>query len=235
MSQAILHVLCEGQTEDRFANNVLKTYLKDFSIVVKTTILITNKKKNTRGGMFSYTQAENDLNLLFKQHAKKTFEQHYYTTMFDLYALPADFPGYSDAKKIADCYKKVETLERCFAEKINCRKFIPHIQLHEFEALVFCGLVHLLIDYPDMEKQVENLQKIVVQHANNTERINDDPETAPSKRIIKEFEGKHHYDKPKSGAFVTDKVGIEALKSKCSHFKEWIEKLERLSGSDTEN
>jgi hypothetical protein len=235
MSQIILHILCEGQTEDRFANSVLKAYLKNFGIVVKTTILITSKKKNTKGGMLSYTQAENDLKLLFKQHAKKTFEQHYYTTMFDLYALPDNFPGYSDAKKIPDCYEKVKTLEHCFVQKINCPEFIPYIQLHEFEALIFCGIEHLLIEYPDMEKQVENLQKIVEQHANNPEKINDNPETAPSKRIIKEFERKHHYDKPKSGAFVTDKVGIEALKSKCPHFKEWIEHLEKLSGYDTEN
>ncbi|MDR1182451.1 MAG: DUF4276 family protein [Bacteroidales bacterium] len=229
MSQIILHILCEGQTEDRFASTVLKPYLKKYDVIVKTTILITSKKKNSRGGMLSYAQVENDLKLLFKQHAKKTSETHYYTTMFDLYALPDDFPEYSDAKKISDCYKKVETLERHFAEKVNFHKFIPYIQLHEFEALVFCGLAHLLIDYPDMKTQVENLQKIVEQYANNPEKINDSPETAPSKRIIKEFESKHYYDKPKSGAFVTGKVGIEALKSKCPHFKAWVEKLEKLS------
>ncbi|MDR1527442.1 MAG: DUF4276 family protein [Dysgonamonadaceae bacterium] len=228
MIPVILHVLCEGQTEDRFANNVLKAYLKNYNIIVKTTILVTNKKKNSKGGMLSYTQVKNDLKLLFKQHAKKTSETHYYTTMFDLYALPDDFPGYSETKKIFDCYRKVEKLEQRFANEINLHPFIPYIQLHEFEALVFCGLEHLLIDYPDMEKQVKNLQEIVLQYANNPEKINDNPETAPSKRIIKEFESKHHYNKPKSGVFVTDKVSIEGLKSKCPHFKEWIEKLENL-------
>jgi hypothetical protein len=228
MSQVILHILCEGQTEDRFANSVLKAYLRSHDIAVKTTILVTNKKKNSRGGIFSYTQAKNDLELLFKQHSKNTFETHYYTTMFDLYALPDDFPGYSAARTIPDCYQKVEKLEHCFAQEIKSPKFIPYIQLHEFEALVFCGLEHLLVDYPDMEKQVKNLQKVIVQYTNNTEKINDNPATAPSKRIIKEFESKHHYDKPKSGTFVTDKVGIETLKGRCPHFKEWIEKLEKL-------
>ncbi|GHT29324.1 hypothetical protein AGMMS49574_05760 [Bacteroidia bacterium] len=229
MSQIILNVLCEGPTEDRFANHVLKSYLKDFNIVVKTTILFTSKKKNIRGGMLSYKQAKNDLELLIKQHSKKTYETHYYTTMFDLYALPDNFPNYKVANKIADCYKKVEKLEEEFAKDINSAKFIPYIQLHEFEALVFCGLEHLLVDYPDMTKQVENLKKIVASYSNNTEKINNNPATAPSKRIIKEFEKFHHYDKPKSGEFVTDKVGIEALKDKCPHFKEWIEKLEKLS------
>jgi hypothetical protein len=229
MSQVILNVLCEGQTEDRFANHVLKDYLKNFNIVVKTTILITNKKKNSRGGMLSYKQAKNDLSLLIKQHSKKTYETHYYTTMFDLYALPDDFPGYTDANKIPDCYLKIEKLEDKFKEDISSPNFLPYIQLHEFEALVFCGLEHLLVDYPDMTKQIINLQKVVEAYFGNTEKINDSPETAPSKRIINEFEKFHHYDKPKSGEFVTDKVGIEELKVKCLHFKEWIEKLEKLA------
>jgi hypothetical protein len=32
----------------------------------------------------------------------------------------------------------------------------------------------------------------------------------------------------KTGVFVTGKVGIEILKNKCPHFKEWVEKLEKL-------
>jgi len=45
MNQIILNVLCEGPTEDRFVQKVLKPYLKDFGIVVKTQLLLTNKKK----------------------------------------------------------------------------------------------------------------------------------------------------------------------------------------------
>ena len=229
MSQVILNILCEGQTEDRFANQVLKQYLKGYEIVIKTTILLTNKKKNIRGGILSYQQAKSDLGLLIKQHSKKTFEKHYYTTMFDLYALPSDFPSYEEANKIQDCYSVVKKLEEKFAEDIDCEKFIPYIQLHEFEALVFCGLEHLLIDYPDMAKQVSNLQKVVEAYEYNTEKINNSPQTAPSKRIIKEFERFHNYDKPKSGTLVTSRIGIEKLKNSCLHFKEWIEKLKNLS------
>lgn len=229
MSIVILNVLCEGQTEDRFANSVLKEHLKNFGIVVKTTILVTNKKKNIRGGMLSYQQAKTDLALLIKQHSKKTYEKHFYTTMFDLYALPNNFPGYADAIKIPDCYAITKKLEEEFGRDINHHQFIPYIQLHEFEALVFCGLEHLLIDYPDMTKQVEELKKVLVSYGDNPEKINNSPVTAPSKRIIKAFESKHHYDKPKSGELVTGKVGIPLLKEKCLHFKEWIENLEKIA------
>lgn len=229
MNQIILNVLCEGYTEDRFANSVLKEYLKGSGIVVKTTILLTNKKKKIRGGMLSYQQAKTELELLIKQHSRRTSEKHFYTTMFDLYALPNDFPGYADALKIQDCYAATKKLEDEFSKDINNPQFIPYIQLHEFEALVFCGLEYLLIDYPDMTKQVEDLKKVLVSFGDNPEKINNSPETAPSKRIMKAFESKHHYDKTKSGELVTSKARIPFLKEKCLHFREWIESLEKIS------
>lgn len=229
MSQIILNVLCEGATEDRFANAVLKEHLKSFGITVKTTILVTNKKKKTIGGIFSYQQVKNNLELLIRQHSKNTFEKHFYTTMLDWYALPNDFPGYTDAKKNQDCYTAIKKIEDAFGKDINHHLFIPYIQLHEFESLVFCGLEYLLVDYPDMEKQVEELKKVLKSYAGNPEKINDNPATAPSKRIIKAFESKHHYNKPKSGELVTNKVGIPLLKEKCTHFREWIECLEKIA------
>lgn len=229
MSQVILNVLCEGQTEDRFAQNVLKPYLKNFGIVVKTQLLLTNKKKNIRGGMISYERAKSDLSLWIKQHSTKTYETHYFTTMFDLYALPDDFPGYEVANRKTDCYDTVQLLEEEFGKDINSDRFIPYIQLHEFEALVFCGLEHLLVDYPDMTGEVESLKGILPRYDQNPEKINNSAVTAPSKRIIKAFELKHHYDKPKLGESVTSKVGIIGLKEKCFHFKEWIEKLEQIT------
>ncbi|KAA6335535.1 hypothetical protein EZS27_016237 [termite gut metagenome] len=227
--KVILNVLCEGQTEERFANKVLKDYLKDIGIIVKAQILTTNKKKNCKGGMLNYEQVKKDLSTWMKQCKSTTNEKHYYTTMFDLYALPTDFPCYAKASKTSDCYERIQILERSFANDINNCNFIPYIQIHEFEALVFCGLEYLLIDYPDMGKQIETLKKVVeTEYSNNPELINMSPETAPSRRIIKEFEKHHHYNKPKSGELVTSKVGIDALKEKCKHFKEWVEKLENI-------
>ena len=228
MKQVVLHVLCERQTEAGFVNKVLKGYLRDFNIVVKHIILATSRKKGAKGGLFSYRQAKNDLDMMIKQHSKKTSEVHFFTTMFDFYALPSDFPGYPDAMKIHDCYEKVKKIEHKFSEDISLCNFIPYIQLHEFEVLVFCGLKYLLIDYPAMTKQVDNLQRIVEKFDNNAEKIDGNPQSAPSKRIIKEFEPFHHYDKPKSGLLVTCKVGIGELKKKCPHFNEWIEKLENM-------
>ena len=229
MNQVILNVLCEGQTEERFVKKVLRPYLKDFGIIVKALLLLTSKKKNVRGGMINYERAKADLHLWNKQHFKNTHETHYFTTMFDLYKLPKDFPGYGEALKTADCYAAIRKLENDFKQDIEINRFIPYIQLHEFEALVFCGLDHLLEDYPDMGGEVEYLKKVVKEFDDNPEKINNRPATSPSRRIIKYFKSKHHYDKPKAGELVTSRVGIPILKEQCRHFKEWIEKLEKIA------
>lgn len=67
MNQVILNILCEGQTEDRFATKVLKPYLKSLGIVVKTQLLVTNRRKNIRGGMISYERVKTDLSLWIRE------------------------------------------------------------------------------------------------------------------------------------------------------------------------
>ena len=58
--------------------------------------------------------------------------------MIDLYALPKDFPGRSaQPRNPADPTPYVETLERAFGDDVGDRRFVPYIQLHEFEALLF--------------------------------------------------------------------------------------------------
>lgn len=229
MKATIIHVLCEGQTEQGFVEAVLRPYLQDKGVTgVKSILITTNKKKNARGGMLTYKQAETDINLLRLTKQESSYECHIFTTMFDLYALPDDFPGFSEATVLSDPYDRVKALEKALSESIAENRFIPYIQLHEFEALLFCGINYLSKLYPGCEKRCEMLSKDV-QKAGNPELINNGPTTAPSKRIIKAIEGEkkthYNYNKPATGKLVTKEIGIDELRNKCPHFNEWIEKL----------
>ena len=229
MKAKIIHILCEGQTEQGFVEEVLRPYLQDKGIKgIKSTLIETNKKKNARGGLLSYNHALTDLRILQRTKIDGDFERHIFTTMFDFYALPDDFPGFEKIKTIRDPYLKVSNLEKDFADEINDNRFIPYIQLHEFEALLFCGIEYIAELYPGCEKRCEQLTQ-ALQNVGNPELINNSPHTAPSKRIIKAIEGDnkthYNYNKPKTGRFVTEKIGIDELRSKCKHFDEWIEKL----------
>jgi len=138
---------------------------------------------------------------------------------------PKDFPKYNESKKINDAYERVEFLEKAFADDIQDNRFIPYIQLYEFETLILSKPEELKIEYFERSKEISNLQKLLAEKV-NPELINDNPETAPSKRIIKLIP---EYDKVSVGAVIVGKIGIDFLKKTCSHFNGWIAKLENLS------
>ena len=229
MSVKIVHVLCEGQTEQGFVEEVLKPYLMAHGCAaVKSVLVTTNKKKNARGGLVTYQHAVNDLRIMLNSNTDGVYEKHVFTTMFDLYALPDDFPGCLESHNIDNRYDRVVALENAFAAAVDSNRFVPYIQLHEYEALVLCGLDYLTEMYKGTEKNIEKLKEELVV-VGNPELVNDNPSTAPSKRIRRAIEGddktQFSYDKPKAGRFVVQKVGVDNLREQCRHFNEWIAKL----------
>ena len=227
MRTVYLHILCEGQTELRFASKVLATYLVVKGIIVLPQLLITSRKKNARGGILSYQQAKRDLTFMIRGAQDNEQEVHYFTSMFDLYALPDDFPGFIESSGLRN-YSQVTKLEEAFWKDVNYYKFIPYIQLHEFEALVLCDIDGLKDSYPNASDKLAKLKdEVTTMYGDNMELVDNSVETAPSKRIIKALKDEYHYDKSKSGTEITDKIGIDVLRGKCKHFNDWLTTLEK--------
>ena len=226
MSFIRLHVTAEGQTEESFVKNILAGHLALSNVISDARSVLTSKDrkaaKEYRGGLISYQKAKADIQTWMKEdhHPECRF-----TTMFDLYALPEDFPGYAEAKRKADPYERVKILEDSLGEDINDRRFIPYIQLHEFEALILADPQQLDWEYLEHDGPIGRLIKMVGKE--NPELINDRPETAPSKRILKEIP---EYDKVTAGVSVVGKIGVPLLRQKCSHFNDWLTHLEQLGG-----
>ncbi len=231
MKFTLLHILCEGQTEERFVKDVLSPYLMQFGIFTKPILLITSKKKNAIGGMLSFAQAKRDLTLLRKQFKDNDNERHIFTTMFDYYALPDDFPGFTESKRIANVRDRIAFLEKKFLEEMGCDAFLPYIQLHEFEALLFVDIEQLNAEYPNASANILRLKRETDKYG-DPEMIDDGPATAPSKRIISALDKYYHYNKVKSGASVTSRIGIEALLENCTHFREWVELIKNKCTDD---
>ena len=146
-----------------------------------------------------------------------------FTTMFDLYRLPSNFPSYETAKR-NEPYKRVEILESALSEDINDSRFIPYIQIHEFETLIFADPEKLANAYLGYQNKLNPLRKISLEI--NPELINDGAETAPSKRILQIIP---EYSKVVGGVDVVSTIGIDKIRSRCQHFNQWLEKLEALS------
>jgi len=233
-----LHFVVEGQTEETFVNQVLRPYLGGFNIVSDARCVETRRirrlyegrltERTYKGGSVGYSKAKRDLIRWMKQDKNS---DAYFTTMFDLYGLKDDFPGFHDCSEIVDPYKRISMLEEAFEEDITRElddpRFIPYIQLHEFEALILSRPEELATIFVNSETGVQNLVEICGIFE-SPELIDDNPETAPSKRIIKEipeYEGM----KQSAGPLIASKIGIDHIRMKCAHFNEWITKLERLS------
>ena len=224
MKYVILHVLCEGQTEERFVNEVLTQHLQQFNIFPKPILLLTSKRKNAKGGMLSYVQAKRDLEILIKRFHDNGSEIHLFTTMFDYYALPDDFPGFTESSRIKNVRERISFIENAFSKDLGCRSFIPYLQLHEFEALLFVDISLLAMDYPLSTTGIHKL-KVETDRYDDPEMINNSQETAPSKRIIHALQDNYHYNKVKSGAAITSLIGIDPLIANCQHFREWLERI----------
>lgn len=220
-----LNFIVEGQTEEAFVNQILKPHLRHLSIGVSARVVTTSKQRGAkyRGGLSTYAKARRDITLWTKQDRNKDVR---FTTMFDLYGLPTDFPGYTAAAEKDDPYQRVEALEAALGNDISDPRFIPYIQLHEFEALILSDPKQLDTQF---ENRADGIARLVTMASRfpSPEHINDNANTAPSKRIISEIP-EYQGSKVSAGPIVAEKIGLSTLRSKCAHFADWLVKLESL-------
>ena len=143
-----LYFYVEGQTEQEYVARVLMPHLAGFGVQVMGAVLAASGRKHrhvSRGGGRRYQPMRNDLGNLLRQDARADAR---FTTMFDLYALHDGFPGWDEAEKQRHIPReRVLTLERAFAANVGDHRFIPHIQLFEFETILLCEPGHFALVY----------------------------------------------------------------------------------------
>ena len=124
----------------------------------------------------------------------------------------------------------MECLEQALGECIQSSRFLPYIQLHEFETLVLCGYQYLAAHYSGCKSLEEKLKKEFTSQE-NPEFIDGGTTTAPSKRILNLLKStyKEKYNKPLMGTYVTAQVGIERLRELCLHFNQWVAQIIALA------
>lgn len=223
-----LYLFAEGQTEQTFADTLIKLHLAQHEVSMHNPILIAHAKKKGqvhRGGGSKYVPMKNDIVRFLKQDKAPDV---FFTTMIDLYAIHPDFPGLAESESMRqDPLQRVEFLEQRFAEDIGNHRFIPYIQLHEYEAYLFSDPT--CFEYLDAggTNKIKALQDIASQYQ-TPELINDGQETAPSKRIMEKFPD-YGRAKPTFGPQLAEKIGLQVIRSKCPHFDKWLSRLERLN------
>ncbi len=218
-----LGIIGEGISEETFAREILAPHLVGHNIFAYSRQIVTSRRivlPHAKGGIHSYDQVKKDVLRSLKEDTACMI-----TTMLDLYALPQEFPEYKTASALRDPYARVELLEKSFAEDINNDRFIPYIQLHEFETLFFTDVkISDEILSLNSVSRFGALEEIVSRYS-NPELINDSPQTAPSKRILQLYP---QYQKGVDSIRVLQRIGLRNICQRCRHFNKWLSKLESI-------
>jgi hypothetical protein len=222
-----LYVFCEGQTEQGFCKQVLGPHLFPDHDGLVHTIRIAHSKHHRvihRGGVGKYATLRRDISNELKRRPSTDVR---FTTMIDLYKSPGDFPGKPD--QLLDPNHPtsyVVALENAFREDMGDPRFVPYLQLFEYETLLFSDPEGFRFSFDDCDEAIDSLKEIVAS-VPSLEHIDDGEATAPSKRIIALLPG-YLGLKTTAGPDIAEFIGIDVLRERCPHFGAWIARLETL-------
>lgn len=220
-----LFIVVEGETEERFLRKVLYNDFIQQGIHIEAQQWLTNRKLGIGGGGSNFDLIENHLRRLMSryQHDRDVF----ISVMVDLYAFPKGGNTVYDEDVIRQQNGKNKALllqDKMF-DRMQYQNFIPYVQLHEYEALLLSNPDALLAFYTDKAQEVEELKTEI--NGMPPEEINETPEGAPSKRIIK-YLPKYEKQKTTAGVTTAEKIGLPFLRNVCPHFNDWVTKLESI-------
>lgn len=225
MSKVIAVV--EGPTEQTFIREVLAPWLWNHC---RVQLMASPAGKPGKKGGNNYEKAKRDI----INHLNNPYFTHV-TTFFDFYGMTSKWPGRNAASSKTHARKPI-SVEKAIRDDIQAEvgddrisRFVPYIQMHEFEALLFSETT-ALPEVMRAERTKAQLDAICVKFA-SPEEINDSPVTAPSKRIEGIYQ---YYRKPFHGVLAAKRITIDVMLEECPHFSEWVIALTALGTLEAE-
>lgn len=227
-SVARLLILVEGETEELFANEVLRPHLQSHGYSLVGARLMGNaRQRNQRGGIRAWPTVRYDVVNHLKEDRGRLV-----TTMVDYYRLPKTgrgaWPGRETAGRLP-VGQRAQAVEHALSIDVSSHladqrdeaRFVPFVVMHEFEGLLFsdCSRFAASIGMTRLTRQFQDIRDAF----SNPEEINDSPETAPSKRVLELVPG---YQKPLLGTLAILDIGLGAVRGQCPHFDQWLTRLE---------
>ena len=201
-----LAIVVEGQTEEEFVKRLLISTLQHKNISAHPVCM---------NGNVTVERLASDMARLY-------WSFDFVTSLVDFYgfqgkgdAAPDQLQAWIDAvvrQKISVCTDQ----PRVFS----------YVQQHEFEGLLFSDVFAFAHFIGANDRTVAALQRIRGQFQ-TPEDINDDPNTAPSKRIKDLLP---RYQKVVDGPTIAEDIGLDKIRSECFRFNHWLSRLESLGG-----
>lgn len=222
MSNCIVNVVVEGQTEQKFISEILAPYLAHKGIFMTPIIA---SKKGQKGGDIKFQRVKKDIGNFLTQRNVDVV-----STFVDYYGIK-EWPGQdsilpnSEPEQIAATMNTAAKTEICREyDRLNpTQRFIPFVAIHEFETLLFSD-TKALADGLGIDKETIDA---TVNEFPSLEHINNSRETAPSKRLEKWHP---QYGKTTTGIAIAKKIQIDTMRAKCPLFNQWLSAIEAVAG-----
>jgi hypothetical protein len=212
-------IICEGETEREFCQKMLAAHFIRYDIYVQAPLI-----KKSMGGIVKW------------QVLKKQIETHLtepdvlVTMLIDYYGVQSkhQFPDWEAVTKTLDKNDVVALAEKAMQADIDptlCHRFLPYLQLHEFEGLLFndINVFHAQIPPKDL-KGLAELEQTFQDYPDNPEMINENKTTAPSERLRRIIDG---YNKVVYGHYLAEAIGLDNIRRKSPRFDAWLTKIEK--------
>lgn len=220
-----VYAVVEGHSEERFLQRLLTPHLAERGVWL--SVMRVPVGGGGRGGGSRWAHWDRVLRRLLKQETSPSVRV---TTLLDLYAIPEDTPGCTPPKPRSGATRADAMLSAMTASLADSR-FIPYIQVHELEALLFVDL-GIVQDVAADAAGRRALQRLAQDIAGlGAEEVNDGPSSAPSKRLLQCLPG---FRKTAHGIDALERIGLSRLRAACPRFGAWVERLERLAESSSQ-
>ena len=154
--------------------------------------------------------------------------------LVDYYAMPHSWPGRDRAGQRPHV-ERGRFIEDALVENLRPElgdRFIPCVQLHEFESLLFvspentAGVLSVAAGTIPAQRLQQSLPQIVAKAGDAVEAINDSPTGAPSKRLTQLVPG---YDKVAWGVPAASQAGLDELRAGCPWLDRWLRAFEAIA------
>ncbi|WP_421977586.1 DUF4276 family protein [Roseivirga seohaensis] len=219
-----LIIIGEGQTEQAFCKDILQPHFNKFDIFIQNPTI-----SKSGGGIVEWVHLKADIERFLRSSDASV------TLLIDYYGIKDkhSFPGWEESKRIPDKAKRMDYLESAMSQDIEetRNRFIPYIQLHEFEGLLFAD--ERVFDRSFTQEEYDDYEYLqaTFREFKNPEDINDGSKTAPSKRlerILRDYTSNKPSTKAFWGPMLAGEIGLDQIRRKCPRFNQWIENLEQI-------
>lgn len=213
-------IICEGETEREFCKTLLASHFAKMDIHVQSPLI-----KRSMGGIVRWEVLKKEIETYLREKAV------FVTTLIDYYGLYSkyQFPGWDESVRISDKNDRMFFLEEAMQNDIRQsfrHRFIPYLQLHEFEGLLFND-INIFYEHVPKEELVgiAELKQTFKDYPDNPEMINNNRKTSPSHRLERIITG---YNKILYGHYFAEAIGLDRIRNKSPRFHEWMNKIEKV-------